>query len=66
MPKGGMDAFRKWIGMNYVYSPEAIDNHVSGRVKVAFIVEKDGSLSDLKPGRDPGEAIDLDSESGIK
>lgn len=54
MPKGGMDAFRKWIGMNYVYSPEAIDNHVSGRVKVAFIVEKDGSLSDFQSIQDLG------------
>lgn len=53
-PERGIDAFRKWLGNNYAYPAEAIENHVYGRVEVSFIVEKDGSLSSFKINRDLG------------
>lgn len=51
-PPGGIDAFRKWIGANYDYPQSAIDAGVKGTVQVTFVVEKDGSLTDIKVGRD--------------
>lgn len=56
-PEGGIDAFRKWIGQNYVYPEEAISNRVHGRAEVSFIVEKDGSLSDFKIVRNLGYGV---------
>ena len=51
-PPGGMAAFRKWIGENYQYPSGAIDAGVKGTVQVSFVVEKDGSLTDIKVVRD--------------
>ena len=51
-PPGGMAAFRKWIETNYVYPQGAIDAGVKGTVNVSFVVEKDGSLTDVKIVRD--------------
>lgn len=67
-PRGGMVAFRKWIGENYQYPKSAIDAEVKGTVLVSFIVEKDGSLSNLKIAKDIGHgtgdaAVDLLSKS---
>jgi TonB family protein len=53
-PPGGLNAYRKWIGDNYKYPLAAIDAEVKGTVQVTFVVEKDGSLSDLKVVRDLG------------
>lgn len=53
-PKGGLNAFRKWIGDNYQYPQAAVDAGVKGTVSVSFIVEKDGSLSDIKYAKDLG------------
>jgi len=51
-PPGGMAAFRRWIGDNYQYPQGAIDQGVKGTVQVSFVVEKDGSLTDIKVLRD--------------
>jgi outer membrane biosynthesis protein TonB len=51
-PPGGMQAFLKWIGENYEFPQEAIDAGVKGSILTSFIVEKDGSLSNLKVMRD--------------
>lgn len=53
-PKGGLSAFRKWIGDNYQYPQAAVDAGVKGTVSVSFVVEKDGSLSDIKYANDLG------------
>ena len=46
-PPGGMREFRIWIGDNYRYPQKAIDAGLKGTLKISFIVEKDGSLSDF-------------------
>jgi protein TonB len=48
---GGMQAFYKFIALNYT-APEK--DGLNGKVYVTFIVEKDGSLSDIKVLRDIG------------
>lgn len=51
-PPGGLDAFRQWIGRNYRYPQAAIDNGINGTVEVSFVVERDGSLTDIRVNRD--------------
>lgn len=48
---GGMAKFYKYVGNNY-RSPE--EEGLSGKVYVTFVVEKDGSLTDIKVVRDIG------------
>jgi len=51
-PPGGMAAFRNWIAQNYSYPQGAIDAGVKGVVDVTFVVERDGSLTDIKVLKD--------------
>ncbi len=53
-PPGGMPAFMRYVGQNYDYPQEAIEAEVNGQVQVAFVVEKDGGLTDMKIIRDLG------------
>ncbi|NND08522.1 MAG: TonB family protein [Saprospiraceae bacterium] len=46
--KGGMNAFYHYLRMEMRYPLEARKSSVEGRVDVQFIVEKDGSLSNVK------------------
>ncbi len=50
--EGSIDAFRAWIGKNYNYPQAAIDAGVVGLIEVSFVIEKDGSLTDLVIRRD--------------
>lgn len=50
---GGDKAWEKFV-RGYQYPAQAVENGVSGRVVVSFVVEKDGSLTDVKVVRDPG------------
>lgn len=51
-PIGGIKAFMKWVGDNYQYPSAALEQGVNGVVMVSFVIEKDGSLTDIKVGRD--------------
>jgi protein TonB len=48
---GGIDKFYKYVGNNY-RAPE--EEGLKGKVYVTFVVEKDGSLTDIKVVRDIG------------
>ena len=48
---GGMDKFYKYVGNNY-RAPE--EEGLKGKVYVTFVVEKDGTLTDIKVIRDIG------------
>ncbi len=51
-PMGGINAFRKWVQESYSYPQGAIDAGVKGQIVVSFVVERDGSLTDLKVVKD--------------
>ena len=53
-PPGGMRAFMEYIGQHYEYPQAAIDAEVNGLIQVAFVVERDGSLTDMKIVKDLG------------
>ena len=51
---GGMDALRKFIQKNLQYPQLARENGIEGKVYVTFVVETDGSISNIKILRDIG------------
>lgn len=53
-PPGGMRAFMEYIGQNYEFPQEAIEAGVTGLLQVSFVIERDGSLTDMKIVRDLG------------
>lgn len=48
VPLDGMPAFLRYIGSNYVAPKAAVDAKVSGRIELTFVVERDGSITDVK------------------
>lgn len=51
---GGEAAFGNYLSKNIRYPPVAKENNTQGRVIMSFVVEKDGSLTDIKVLRDIG------------
>lgn len=49
---GGMKAFMKYVQQNYHYPEAALESGVNGQVILQFVVERDGSLTDIKVLRD--------------
>jgi periplasmic protein TonB len=45
---GDINKFRQWVMRRAIYPEEAIDNNIKGTVVVTFIVEKDGSVTNVK------------------
>lgn len=65
---GGLEKFREWVQKRTNYPQAAIDRKLKGRVFLTFIVEKDGSVSNVTVvrGVDPlldNEAVKAISES---
>lgn len=58
---GDANTFSKWVALNLEYPANAKANGVSGRVMVEFIVNTDGSVSDVKVLR--GVDPELDAEA---
>ncbi len=46
--KGGESTFGNYLGQNIRYPPGARDRNAQGRVILGFVVEKDGSIKDIK------------------
>lgn len=53
-----INAFRKWCGENLVYPSIAQDNGIQGRVFLSFVVERDGSVSNVKVLRGADRELD--------
>ena len=53
-PQGGIREFYKFVGQTYKYPNEAKQKRVKGRVIIDFVVERDGSLTDITVTKDPG------------
>ena len=68
MPKfpGGEQAMFKFISENVKYPQEAKDKNISGRVFVNFVVEKDGSVDEVKVLRSIGGGCDEEAVRVVK
>jgi periplasmic protein TonB len=58
--------YGKFLGKNLRYPPIARENNIQGRVIVNFVVEKDGSLTDIKVVRGIGGGCDEEAIRVIK
>lgn len=58
---GGFDALKEYVYKNLNYPENALKNKIQGRVMVSFVIEKDGSIADVKVARGVDE--DLDKEA---
>lgn len=54
---GGNDAKKTFISSNIRYPEEAKKNQIQGTVELKFIVETDGSLSNIQIVSDPGGGL---------
>ena len=57
-PQGGMKDFYDFIKKNLVYPDEAKKLGIEGKVFLTFIVQEDGSLTDIKVMRGVGSGCD--------
>jgi len=58
---GGEQAFGNFLGRNIHYPVYAKEHHVQGRVYLTFVVESDGTLTDMKAVRSPGGGLTEES-----
>lgn len=50
--EGSIDAFRTWVQRSYNYPRAAVDAGVNGQLEVTFVIERDGSITDIVVTRD--------------
>jgi TonB family protein len=62
---GGLDAFYGFLSRTIRYPAKDRESKVQGRAIVTFIVEQDGSLSNIKALRGPSESINAESVRAI-
>lgn len=65
-PVGGNAAWSKFLNKNLRFPPAAQDDGVSGKVFVSFIIEKDGSLSNIVLEKGAGHGFDEEALRVLK
>jgi TonB family protein len=63
---GGITQFYKYLGGSIKYPKVAQDNNVQGKVFLSFVVEKDGSLTDVQITRGLGSGTDEEAIRVLK
>lgn len=54
---GNLLDFRAWVQANVIYPAEAINANIQGRVVLSFVVEKDGSVSNIQILQSPDQLL---------
>ena len=63
---GGQGALMQYLASNIKYPVVAQENGVQGRVIVSFVVERDGSISDVKVARSVDPSLDREAQRVVK
>ena len=63
---GGENALMEYVSKNVVYPEEAKEKEIQGRVFIGFVVEKDGSIGEVKVLRGIGGGCDEEAVRVIK
>ena len=63
---GGMGALNQWLGSNIKYPAMAAENGIEGRVIVQFVVERDGSITDVKVVRGVDPSLDKEASRVVR
>lgn len=59
---GGEEACMKWLSDNIKYPPICVEQGIQGRVYAQFVVNKDGSIVDIKIVRSPDPYLSKEAE----
>lgn len=63
---GGDAALNEYLSKNINYPVVAQENGVQGRVVISFVVEKDGSITDVKVARSVDPSLDKEAQRVVK
>ena len=63
---GGNAALMSYLNSNTKYPVVAQENGVQGRVIISFVVERDGSISDVKVARSVDPSLDREAQRVVK
>ena len=63
---GGQGALMQYLASNIKYPVVAQENGVQGRVIVSFVVERDGSISDVRVARSVDPSLDREAQRVVK
>jgi TonB family protein len=59
--KGGLNDFRIWVQSQLVYPEDARRDGIEGKVLLKFVIERDGSLTNLQVLNSPGPALSMEA-----
>ncbi|MDE7450968.1 MAG: energy transducer TonB, partial [Alistipes sp.] len=60
---GDLNTFRRWVQENVRFPQIALENGISGRVTLTFVVEKDGTLTNIQVLQTPDRSL---SEEAVR
>lgn len=63
---GGAQECYKWLAQNMKYPAKAQEKGIQGRVVVSFVVNKDGSIVDVKTLHSPDPALTAEAERVVR
>lgn len=63
---GGIEYFYKFLGRNIRYPAIARENNIQGRVVISFVIEKDGSLTNVCVEKEIGDGCGEESARVVK
>ncbi len=63
---GGIEGLIKFMRSNIKYPQKALDNGVEGQVLVEFIIDRDGSVCDVKPKHSIDPLLDNEAVRAVK
>lgn len=61
--KGDINTFRIWVMQNVKFPQIALDNHISGRVVLSFVIDQNGQLTNIEVLSSPDDVL---SEEAIR
>ena len=64
--KGGDAALMEWLNKNIKYPVVAEENGIQGRVIVTFVVERDGSITDVKVVKSVDPSLDKEAQRVVR
>ena len=60
-PVGGFEVFQKYIYMNMEYPDDCIEQNISGKVNLSFLVQKDGTISHVVVEKSVHPSLDAEA-----
>lgn len=63
---GGMDAWFQYLALNIHYPEKAKEENIQGKVSVSFVVERNGTVTDVRVTQTPSALLDKEAVRVVK